>query len=155
MRVDLRFLLGLTAAALGLGLAATATASAAVTTSGVSATTAAAPVAETWHWGPITSSDRKGRAGGIIRSTGSGLRISGNLYDGAGAHTCSWLKIKWLTDKGKYRTATFKNCSRSKALPFQVNAGYMLSSQARVCRGTSAKITGKCSGWDGVWSQGG
>lgn len=155
MRGALRPLLGLTiAAALGLGLPA-ATASAAVTASGTSAATAGVATAETWHWGPTASTDTKGWARGVIRSTGSGLRISGDLYDAGGARTCSWLKIKWLTDRGRYRVATFKNCSRSSPLSFRVNAGYMLSSQAKVCRGTSVRITGRCSGWDGVWSQGG
>ncbi len=155
MRGAVRLLLGLTTAAtLGIGLPATA-ASAAATTSGASAASAGGAAAETWHWGPTASTDAKGWAGGVIKSTGSGLRISGDLYDAGGAHTCSWLKIKWLTDRGKYRVATFRNCSQSSTLAFRVNAGYMLSSQAKVCRGTSTRITGKCSSWEGVWSQGG
>ncbi|MEV7964740.1 hypothetical protein AB0O34_02005 [Sphaerisporangium sp. NPDC088356] len=150
MHSGLRVLLGLTAAAaLGLGLPA------AVSASADASTTSRASAAESWSWGPTASSDFKGWAGGKIRTTSSGLRITGDLYDAGGARTCSWLKIKWLTDKGKYRTATFKNCSGSRTLSFRVNAGYMLSSTAKVCRGTSKKVTGKCSQWEGVWSQGG
>jgi hypothetical protein len=149
MRSGLRVLLGLTtAAALGLGLPATASASTASATTRASA-------AESWSWGPIASTDAKGWAGGKIRATSAGLRITGDLYDAGGASTCSWLKIKWLTDQGKYRTATFKNCSQSRTRSFHVNAGHMLSSTAKVCRGTSTRITGKCSTWDGVWAQGG
>ncbi|MFF5206982.1 hypothetical protein [Streptosporangium sp. NPDC000396] len=160
MRGDLRFLLGLTtAAALAFGLPTAATAAVVPGVvpgvSVASVATAGSASAETWHWGPTASSDTKGWAGGVVRSTGSGLRISGDLYDGAGARTCSWLKIKWLTDRGKYRTATFKNCSQSETLAFRVNAGYMLSSEAKVCRGTSTGITGKCSAWEGLWSQAG
>ncbi|MDP9866583.1 MULTISPECIES: hypothetical protein [Streptosporangium] len=155
MRGALRFSLGLTTAAVvALGLPSAATASTAVTTPGVSAA-AGVSAAGTRHWGPTASSDTKGWAGGAVRSTGSGLRISGDLYDGGGARTCSWLKIKWLTDRGRHRTATFKNCSQSRTLAFRVNAGYMLSAQAKVCRGTSTRVTGRCSGWEGVWSQGG
>ncbi|MEV7006198.1 hypothetical protein [Streptosporangium sp. NPDC051022] len=155
MRGAFRLLLGLTTAAtLGLGVQGVATASAAVTASGASATTAAG-AAETWHWGPTASTDTKGWAGGVIRTTRSGLRISGDLYDASGARTCSWLKIKWLTDRGKYRVATFRNCSQSSTLAFRVNAGYMLSAEAKVCRGTATRITGRCSDWEGVWSQGG
>ncbi|MEZ0074352.1 hypothetical protein [Planotetraspora sp. GP83] len=60
-----------------------------------------------------------------------------------------------LTDQGKYRTATFKNCSQSTPRAFRVNAGYMLFAKVKVCRGTAVKVTGRCSGWEGVWSQGG
>ncbi|WP_214409540.1 hypothetical protein [Sphaerisporangium fuscum] len=143
MRNASRVLLGLaTAAVLGLGLPAAASAS-------------TAKAADKWSWGPTASSDTKGWAGGEIRTTRSGLRISGDLYDAGGARTCSWLKIKWLTDKGKYRTATFKNCDQVTPRSFHVNAGYMISSEAKVCRGTSTRITGKCSHWEGVWAQGG
>ncbi|WP_189161925.1 hypothetical protein, partial [Sphaerisporangium melleum] len=92
---------------------------------------------------------------GEIRTTASGLRISGRLYDGGGVRTCSWLKIKWLNEQGKYRTATFRNCSQSAPRAFSVNAGHMLSSEAKVCRGTAKRVTGKCSHWEGVWAQGG
>ncbi|GII61947.1 hypothetical protein Skr01_20320 [Sphaerisporangium krabiense] len=158
MRSGLRVLLGLTtAAALGLGLPAAASASASVpasvSTSGAAAGTATA--AERWEWGPTASTDFKGWASGEIRTTRSGLRISGDVYDGGGARTCTWLKIKWLTDRGKWRTATYKNCSQSRTRSFRINAGYMLTSSAKVCRGTSARVTGKCSHWEGVWSQGG
>ncbi|MFB9705459.1 hypothetical protein ACWDTT_05030 [Streptosporangium sandarakinum] len=147
-----RLLLGLTtAAALGLGLPATAASASAATASTVSA----ARAAETWEWGPTASSDRRGWAGGVVRSSGTGLRIHGDLYDAAGARTCSWLKIKWLSDRGRWHTKTFRNCSQSRILPFRVNAGYMLTASAKVCRGTSTRITGRCSGWEGVWSQGG
>ncbi|WP_433240783.1 hypothetical protein ACQPYK_35095 [Streptosporangium sp. CA-135522] len=153
MRGALRFSLGLTTAiVVAVGLPSTATASTATATSAATAGTAAT---ETWHWGPTASSDTKGWAGGTVRTGGSGLRIQGDLYDGGGSRTCSWLKVKWLTDHGRYRTATFKNCSQSRTLAFRVNAGHMLSAQAKVCRGTSARITGKCSQWEGVWSQGG
>ncbi|MEV0970297.1 hypothetical protein [Microtetraspora glauca] len=148
MRSGLRVLLGLTTTVtLGGGIvvpAFTASASASSTYA-----------AETWHWGPTASTDYKGWATGKIRSTSSGLRVSGDLYDAGGARTCSWVKIKWLTDHGRYRTATFKNCSQSTPRAFSVNTGYMLSAEAKVCRGTSTRITGKCSGWEGVWSQGG
>ncbi|MFF4775104.1 hypothetical protein ACFY05_19810 [Microtetraspora fusca] len=151
MRSGLRFLLGVTTAvALGAGLTAAVPGAASASSSG-----SAAYARDTWSWGPTASSDHKGWATGKVRTTGSGLRISGELYDAGGACTCSWVKIKWLTDRGKYRTATFKNCSQSTPRSFSVNAGYMLSSEAKVCRGTSTRITGKCSIWEGVWSQGG
>ncbi|MEU9834528.1 hypothetical protein AB0D67_23615 [Streptosporangium sp. NPDC048047] len=151
MHPTARLLLGLTtAAALGLGLPATA---ASATTASAAASVARA--AETWSWGPTASSDRRGWAGGVVRSSGTGLRIHGDLYDAAGARTCSWLKIKWLSDHGRWHTKTFRNCSQSRVLSFRVNAGYMLTSSAKVCRGTSTRITGRCSGWEGVWSQGG
>ncbi|GII87368.1 hypothetical protein Ssi03_53580 [Sphaerisporangium siamense] len=162
MRSGLRVLLGLTtAAALGLGLPAAASASVSAPVSGsvsgsVSASGAAvSSAAERWEWGPTASTDFKGWASGEIRTTRSGLRISGDVYDAGGARTCTWLKIKWLTDRGKWRTATYKNCSQSRTRSFRINAGYMLTSSAKVCRGTSTRVTGKCSHWEGVWSQGG
>ncbi|RCG32244.1 hypothetical protein DQ384_07015 [Sphaerisporangium album] len=161
MRSGLRVLLGLTAAAtLGLALPAAAasaasTASTGSTGSSGSAVPAGTAAVETWSWGPTASTDFKGWAGGKIRTTGSGLRITGDLYDAGGARTCSWLKIKWLSDRGKWHTATFKNCSQSRTRAFRVNAGHMLTSSAKVCRGTSTRIAGKCSQWEGVWSQGG
>ncbi|MFC7385501.1 hypothetical protein [Sphaerisporangium rhizosphaerae] len=176
MRSGLHVLLGLTAGAtLGLGLCAapasaagqgiaSARATSAQATS-AQATSAEAGVqgtaegrsaaAEKWSWGPTTSTDAKGWAKGEIRTTKSGLRITGNLYDAGGARTCSWLKIKWLTGQGGYRTATVKNCSRSAPRAFRVDAGHMLSSLAKVCRGTATRVTGKCSHWEGVWAQGG
>ncbi|WP_157529846.1 hypothetical protein [Microtetraspora niveoalba] len=153
MRSGLRTLMGLTiAVTLGGGLVAAAPLAASASASG---SASRAYAAETWNWGPTASSDYKGWATGKVRTAGSGLRISGELYDAGGARTCSWVKIKWLTDRGKYRTATFKNCSQSTPRAFSVNAGYMLTAQAKVCRGTSTKITGRCSAWEGVWSQGG
>ncbi|MGW4641436.1 hypothetical protein ACWEN6_23150 [Sphaerisporangium sp. NPDC004334] len=166
MRSGLHVLLGLTAAAtLGLGLCAApasatgqriASAQATSAEAGVQGTAEArSAAAEKWSWGPTTSTDAKGWAKGEIRTTRSGLRITGNLYDAGGARTCSWLKIKWLTGQGGYRTATVKNCSRSAPRAFRVDAGHMLSSLAKVCRGTATRVTGKCSHWEGVWAQGG
>ncbi|WP_169947481.1 hypothetical protein [Microbispora sp. H11081] len=143
MRSAVRLLLPLATAALAAGLVA-----APAQASGASA-------AETWRWGPTASSDAKGWANGHVRSGSSGLRIVGDLYDAGGARTCSWVKIKWLTDRGKYRTATYRNCSRSAPKRFTVNAGYMLLAKAMVCRGGATGITGKCSRWERVWTQGG
>ncbi|MEU9884824.1 hypothetical protein [Sphaerisporangium sp. NPDC051011] len=158
MRSGLRVLLGLTtAAALGLAALPAAASAASTASTGATGSAGAAVIApfETWYWGPTRSTDSKGWASGKITSSDSGLRITGNLYDGGGARTCSWLKIKWLSDRGKWHTATFKNCSQSTPRSFRVNAGYMVTSSSKVCRGTSTRITGKCSQWEGVWSQGG
>ncbi|WP_182875354.1 hypothetical protein [Microbispora sp. H10670] len=157
MRSAARLLLPLAAtglsAALSVGLAA---APASAATSATAASTASAvSAAETWKWGPTASSDYKGWASGSVRSTSSGLRVAGDLYDAGGARTCSWVTIKWLTDHGRYRTATFRNCSQSTPRAFRVNAGYMLLAKARVCRGTATRVTGRCSRWERVWTQGG
>lgn len=122
---------------------------------GLLAAPASASAAETWKWGPVASSDYKGWATGYVRSGSSGLRIVGDLYDGGGAKTCSWVRIKWLTDHGKYRTATYRNCSPSTPRTFTVNAGYMLEAKAMVCRGSATRLTVKCSRWKKVWTQGG
>lgn len=144
---------------LGAGLVATypSAASAASTASTASATSSAsaASAASVWRWGPFASSDARGWAIGNVRSGRSGMRISGDLYDRSGARTCTWIKVKWLTDRGRYRTAKFRNCSHSKPRAFRVNTGYILLANAQVCRGTSKRITGKCSRWRQVWAQGG
>ncbi|WP_030506114.1 hypothetical protein [Microbispora rosea] len=159
MRSAARVLLPLAAAglsaALAAGLAAAPAAASVSSASPVASVVSAASVAETWRWGPTASSDTKGWANGYVRSGSSGLRIVGDLYDAGGARTCSWVKIKWLTDRGKYRTATHRNCSQSTPRTFTVNAGYMLLAKAMVCRGGTTRITGKCSPWERVWTQGG
>ncbi|MEV1199622.1 hypothetical protein [Microbispora rosea] len=168
MRSAARVLLPLAAAGLSAALAAgLAAAPAAASVSSASPVVSVASVAsvvspasvasaaETWRWGPTASSDTKGWANGYVRSGSSGLRIVGDLYDAGGARTCSWVKIKWLTDRGKYRTAAYRNCSQSTPRTFTVNAGYMLLAKAMVCRGGTTRITGKCSRWERVWTQGG
>ncbi|MEV4294617.1 hypothetical protein [Microbispora rosea] len=153
MRSAARVLLPLAAAGLSAALAAGLVAAPAAAS--VASVTSPASVAESWKWGPTASSDTKGWANGYVRSGASGLRIVGDLYDAGGSRTCSWVKIKWLTDRGKYRTATYRNCSQSTPRTFAVNAGYMLLAKAMVCRGGTTRITGKCSRWERVWTQGG
>ncbi|MGI5154921.1 hypothetical protein [Microbispora sp. CA-102843] len=153
MRSAARLLLPLAAAGLSAALAAGLVAAPAAASA--SSAGSAASAAETWEWGPTASSDTKGWANGYVRSGSSGLRIVGDLYDAGGARTCSWVKIKWLTDRGKYRTASYRNCSQSTPRTFTVNAGYMLLAKAMVCRGSATRITGKCSRWERVWTQGG
>ncbi|KAB8181206.1 hypothetical protein [Microbispora catharanthi] len=159
MRSAARLLLPLATAGLSAALAAGLVAAPAVASASSAASPAsaasAASAAETWEWGPTASSDTKGWANGYVRSGSSGLRIVGDLYDAGGARTCSWVKIKWLTDRGKYRTATYRNCSQSTPRTFTVKAGYMLLAKAMVCRGSATRITGKCSRWERVWTQGG
>lgn len=139
MRSAARLLLPLAAAGLSTALAAGLVAAPAAASPASAASAASA--AETWEWGPTASSDTKGWANGYVRSGSSGLRIVGDLYDAGGARTCSWVKIKWLTDRGKYRTATYRNCSQSTPRTFTVKAGYMLLAKAMVCRGSAARIT--------------
>ncbi|WP_433418511.1 hypothetical protein ACQP1V_02750 [Microtetraspora malaysiensis] len=76
-------------------------------------------------------------------------------YDARGTRECSWLKLRGLSDRLKYRTVTYRNCSSSRPRAFSVNFGYALKAQAKVWRGSSTRITGKCSPWASVWRQGG
>ncbi|GAA0417796.1 hypothetical protein Acor_20300 [Acrocarpospora corrugata] len=114
-----------------------------------------ANAADTWHWGPVSSSDGKAKAtSGKIATRPGGLRITGKLYDGSSSGACSWIRFKYLTDQGKTVYKSYKNCSAGYR-KFTMNTGYVLSVEARVCRGTSVKITSKCSAYEGVWAQGG
>ncbi len=107
---------------------------------------------QVWHWGPVSATNAAGRAHGLVTLDGSVFTVSGRLTDtGKG---CSWLAFRWTTDVGAHRSKTIKNCS-NRALKFAFKPGTMLSMEGRVCRGTSTKPTGRCSGWDGVWAQGG
>lgn len=110
---------------------------------------------ETWHWGSFYSADRAGKAKGKVVLDRPGFVVSGKLYDFPNKAGCSWLKFRWVKENGTKGAKTFHNCSGTKPLKFAFGTGYMLSIEARVCRGTSSKITGKCSIWEGVWAQGG
>ncbi|MFI6536313.1 hypothetical protein ACIBHY_27960 [Nonomuraea sp. NPDC050547] len=110
---------------------------------------------ETWSWGSIYSADRAGKAKGKVVLDRPGFTVSGKLYDFPGKKGCSWLKFRWTKESGGQGKKTYRNCSGTKPLAFSLSTGYMLSIEGKVCRGTATKITGKCSGWDGVWAQGG
>jgi hypothetical protein len=114
-----------------------------------------ANASDTWHWGPTYSSDGKAKvtSGKIVTRPG-GLRVTGRLYDGSGSGACSWVRFRYLTDKGKKVYKSYKNCSAGYR-KITMNTGYVLSIEAKVCRGTAVKITGKCSAYEGVWAQGG
>ncbi|MFI6323975.1 hypothetical protein ACIBG8_41075 [Nonomuraea sp. NPDC050556] len=110
---------------------------------------------ETWSWGSVYSADRAGKAKGKVVLDRPGFVVSGKLYDFPGKAGCSWLKFRWVKDGGGHGKKTYRNCSGTKPLAFSFDPGRMLSIEAMVCRGTSVKITGKCSIWEGVWAQGG
>jgi hypothetical protein len=110
---------------------------------------------ETWSWGSIYSADRAGKAKGKVVLDRPGFVVNGKLYDFPGRKGCSWLKFQWVKEKGGKGYKTYRNCSGTKPLKFSFGTGYMLSIEGKVCRGTSKKITGNCSDWDGVWAQGG
>ncbi|NUO97812.1 MAG: hypothetical protein HOV96_01835 [Nonomuraea sp.] len=110
---------------------------------------------ETWSWGSIYSADRAGKAKGKVLLDRPGFVVSGKLYDFPGRTGCSWLQFRWVKDGGGKGHKTYRNCSGTKPLAFSLKTGYMLSIEGKVCRGTARKITGKCSVWEGVWSQGG
>ncbi|MEU6407336.1 hypothetical protein [Microbispora sp. NPDC046933] len=148
MRSGTRLVLGL-AVLVGLGAALPSAASA----SAVPTTAVSTAVAQTW--GSYGSSDWKAWAWGRSSLSSSGLRVTGYLYDSPRTRACSWVKVRSLSDRLTYRTVTFKNCSSSAPRTFRVNAGYALKSEAKLCRGTSTRITGKCSGWRLIWRQGG
>ncbi|WP_067136235.1 hypothetical protein [Microtetraspora malaysiensis] len=140
------------AVVIGVG---TALPSAASATVAPASATSVASASSPQPWGPYRSSGRKAWAAGKASFTGSGLRVYGYLYDARGTRECSWLKLRGLSDRLKYRTVTYRNCSSSRPRAFSVNFGYALKAQAKVCRGTSTRITGKCSPWASVWRQGG
>lgn len=110
---------------------------------------------ETWSWGAIYSADRAGKAKGTVVLDRPGFVVNGKLYDFPGRKGCTWVKFRWVKDKGGKGYTTYHNCSGTKPLTFSFPTGYMLSIEGKVCRGTATKITGKCSTWDGVWAQGG
>lgn len=128
----------------------------------IAAATIAAPAVaatsanpETWSWGSIYSADRAGKAKGKVVLDRPGFVVSGKLYDFPGRSGCSWLTFRWTKESGGQGKKTFHTCSGTKPKTFSFPTGYMLSIEGKVCRGTSKKITGKCSIWEGVWSQGG
>jgi hypothetical protein len=110
---------------------------------------------ETWSWGPIYSADRAGKAKGKVVLDRPGFVVNGSLYDFPGRKGCSWLTFRWVKESGGKGHKTYRNCSGTKPLTFSLKTGYMLSIEGKVCRGTAKKATGRCSEWDGVWSQGG
>ncbi|MEV1241607.1 hypothetical protein ACIBO2_15205 [Nonomuraea sp. NPDC050022] len=126
-----------------------------IASASIAAPAAAAANPEIWNWGSIYSSDKAGKAKGKVVLDRPGFVVNGKLYDFPGRSGCSWLKFRWVKDDGGRGAKTFRNCSGTKPLQFSFPTGYMLSIEGRVCRGTAVKVTGKCSGWDGVWSQGG
>lgn len=126
-----------------------------IASASIAAPAAAAANPEIWNWGSIYSADKAGKAKGKVVLDRPGFVVSGKLYDFPGRSGCSWLKFRWVKDDGGRGAKAFHNCSGTKPLKFSFPTGYMLSIEGRVCRGTAVKATGKCSGWDGVWSQGG
>ncbi|MFI6597938.1 hypothetical protein ACIBHX_16895 [Nonomuraea sp. NPDC050536] len=110
---------------------------------------------ETWHWGSIYSADKAGKAKGMIVLDRPGFQINGKLYDFPGHAGCSWLKFRWTKESGGKGYKTFHTCDETKPLKFSFPTGYMLQIEGKLCRGTSKKITGRCSIWEGVWAQGG
>ncbi|GAA3565002.1 hypothetical protein GCM10022419_052090 [Nonomuraea rosea] len=119
------------------------------------ASTGAAANPEIWSWGSIYSADRAGKAKGRVVLDRPGFVVSGKLYDFPGRKGCSWLAFRWVKASGGKGYKTYHSCSGTKPLSFALKTGYMLSIEGKVCRGTAGKVTGKCSGWEGVWSQGG
>ncbi|GIH24867.1 hypothetical protein Aph01nite_31770 [Acrocarpospora phusangensis] len=114
-----------------------------------------ANAADTWHWGPAYSADGKAKvtSGKIVTRPG-GLRVTGRLHDGSSSGACSWVRFRYLTDQGKTMHKSYKTCTAGYR-KITLNTGHVLSIEAKVCRGTAAKITGKCSAYEGVWAQGG
>ncbi|MEV0594020.1 hypothetical protein [Nonomuraea cavernae] len=108
-----------------------------------------------WSWGSIYSADRAGLAKGKVVQDRPGFVVNGKLYDLPGRTGCSWLKLRWVKEDGGKGAKTYSNCSGSKPAGFSVGVGYVLMIEGMVCRGTSERITGACSSWEGVWSQGG
>ncbi|WP_219465934.1 hypothetical protein [Nonomuraea rhizosphaerae] len=126
-----------------------------IASASLAAPAAAAANPEIWKWGSIYSTDRAGKAKGKVVLDRPGFVVSGKLYDLPGRSGCSWLRFRWVKEDGRRGAKTYHNCSGTKPRSFALSTGYMLSIEGMVCRGTSSKITGKCSGWDGVWAQGG
>ncbi|MEQ4719054.1 hypothetical protein [Nonomuraea sp. B19D2] len=110
---------------------------------------------EVWNWGSIYSADRAGKAKGKVVHDRPGFVVSGKLYDFPGRTGCSWLKFRWVKEEGGKGYKTYHTCSGTKPLEFSFEAGYILSIEGKVCRGTAKTVTGKCSTWEGVWAQGG
>ncbi|QFY12440.1 hypothetical protein GBF35_42940 [Nonomuraea phyllanthi] len=106
-------------------------------------------------WGPIYSADRAGKAKGKVVRDRPGSVVNGKLYDFPGREGCSWLTFRWVTDKGVKKHKTYHNCSGTKPLAFSLKVGYVVSIDGRLCRGTGAKATGRCSTWKKVGAQGG
>ncbi|MFF3669543.1 hypothetical protein [Microtetraspora malaysiensis] len=94
------------AAVIGVG---TALPSAASATVAPASATSVASASSPQPWGPYRTSGRKAWAAGKASFTGSGLRVYGYLYDARGTRECSWLKLRGLSDRLKYRTVTYRN----------------------------------------------
>ncbi|MER7504159.1 hypothetical protein AB0L05_04610 [Nonomuraea pusilla] len=139
---------------LAVGAAAIVT-SAALAVPALASTSSAFANPETWSWGAIHSSDRAGMAKGKVVLDRPGFTVSGKLYDLPGRPGCSWAKFRWYKDTGGWGHKTYRNCSDAKPLSFTFPSGYMLKVEGKVCRGTAKKITGRCSGWEAMWAQGG
>ncbi|MBB2910871.1 hypothetical protein FHS43_002134 [Streptosporangium becharense] len=140
MRTGIRILLS-TAAAAALTLAGSAAASA------ESASTV-------WKWGSIHSSDHGARANGKVVAAQSGLEVRGTLYDNARSG-CGWVLLHYQSStNGKWRAANYWNCANGPGT-FREKVGGVLQIKAKVCRGTSKRPTGRCSGWRTIYTQGG
>lgn len=122
---------------------------------GVLASPASATTADTWHWGPVAATDGKAKinSGKIVTRSG-GLRVTGRLYDNSSSGPCSWVRFRYLKADGKTVVKSYKNCVGGYR-KIVLDTPTVLSIEAKVCRGNSVKITGKCSAYEGVWAQGG
>ncbi|MFD1936290.1 MULTISPECIES: hypothetical protein [Nonomuraea] len=107
-----------------------------------------------WKWGPVHSTDGHAEARGTVAVGQSGFVVSGRLVDTRGAG-CSWVQIRAMSsENGRWRTARSANCVPG-ARAFRKDVGSALQVRVRVCRGTAAKATGRCSSWKTVYTQGG
>jgi hypothetical protein len=111
---------------------------------------------DTWNWGTIFSTDHRAKASGKVKEIEGGqIDLTGKFYDVPGHAGCSWIRFR-LTDitTSHHVYRTFHNCSNApKKLSLHGLEGF--SVEAKVCRGTSHKITGRCSAYEGVWAPGG
>ncbi|WP_459803503.1 hypothetical protein [Herbidospora sp. RD11066] len=117
--------------------------------------TASPAVADTWNWGPVKTTDGKGKVtNGKITGDSAGLKVTGHLYDTSTDKTCTWIRFRYMTDQGKTVQKSYKNC-KTGWHTVALRAGHVLSVEAQVCRGTRKGVSGKCSAYEGVWAQGG
>ncbi|SEL91334.1 hypothetical protein [Nonomuraea pusilla] len=137
MRVAIRVLTGVSAAAVALAALAPPA--------------AAAP---SWKWGRIVSADGMGAAWGKVTARGAGLVVSGYVDDTRG-RGCTWLLIRYQdSGNGRWRTHGVYNCVPG-AGSFSKRVGDPLQIKAQVCRGTARRPVDECSRWKTVFTQGG
>lgn len=107
-----------------------------------------------WKWGKLHSADRLATAWGEVGVGQSGFYVRGKLRDARGKG-CAWIVLKAQSStNGKWRSYGFYNCKADTG-SFRRDYGGVLQIRVQVCRGTSARPTGKCSRWKTVFTQGG